>query len=301
MSLDQLEGFVMVAHFQNVSRAAEALSISQPALTTRIQNLEATVGQRLLLRTQSGVRLTDAGKALLPHAERALAAISEGHRAVSDVAHGEAGHLTVAATYIVSTYILPPVLTAFTGEHPRVRLELRTAATSRQVVEMVERESVQLGLTRDLCPPEFESLPLLTEDLVIVCGARHRLARSGNVCAEDIAAELHVLFAQPSIAAARFFRDAGIVPEGLLTVDNVEAAKKLVQAGRGLVLMPRSAVREEIEDGLLTVLTPVAVPPAVTTICGITRRIQDGPPPLVSEFLRAIREHAVLMGVEPVP
>lgn len=299
MSLDQLESFVMVAHLQSVSRAAEALSISQPALTTRLQNLEATVGQRLLLRTPTGVRLSDAGKALLPHAERALAAVSEGYRAVSDVARGAAGHLVVAATYIVSTYILPPVLTAFAGEHPRVRLELRTAAVSGQIVEMVERERVHLGLTRDLYPPEFDSAPLLTEELVVVCGARHRLAGSGAVRAHEIVAELLVVFAEPSTAAARFFRDAGIVPRGLLTVDNVEAAKRIVQAGLGLVLLPRSAVHAEIADGLLTPLTPVGVPPAVTTIWGIMPRSSDGRSPLVKEFLRAIREHAPPTGVSP--
>lgn len=246
----------------------------------------------MLVRTSSGVRLSDAGKALLPHAERALAAISQGYRAVSEVAQGEVGHLAVAATYIVSVYILPPVLTAFADAHPRVQLELRTATTSGQIVEMVERESVQLGLTRDLCPPELGSVPLLKEELVVVCGSRHRLAMVGAVRIDEIAAELLVVFAQPSMAATRFFRDAGIVPAGMFTVDNVEAAKRIVQAGRGLVLMPRSAVHEEIEDGRLMLLTTVGIPSAVTTIWGIAPRLHDGPSPLVLEFLRAIRENA---------
>jgi DNA-binding transcriptional LysR family regulator len=82
MQIERIETFLEVARTGNVTRAAHALGLSQPALTERVQALERELGTDLFVRTRRGVRLSDAGRGFLPHAERVLAAVDEGRRAV---------------------------------------------------------------------------------------------------------------------------------------------------------------------------------------------------------------------------
>ncbi|MGZ6273738.1 MAG: LysR family transcriptional regulator, partial [Candidatus Limnocylindrales bacterium] len=93
--LGQIQAFREVARHGTISRAAEALFVSQPALTARIQGLEHALGVSLFARGRHGSRLTEAGRAFLPHAERALTAVERGRAAVAEVASGSGGRLTI--------------------------------------------------------------------------------------------------------------------------------------------------------------------------------------------------------------
>src|SRR5438874_2939471 len=108
MQLAQVEGFVEVAHRGNLSRAAETLFITQPALTARLRSLESEVGTALFRRGRRGMALTDAGRAFLPHAERALRALRDGAAIVGQVPIAEA--LVLGAAPAISTYTLLSLL-----------------------------------------------------------------------------------------------------------------------------------------------------------------------------------------------
>ncbi|MFN8635592.1 MAG: LysR family transcriptional regulator, partial [Chloroflexota bacterium] len=149
MLIKQIEAFVEVVRRGTVSRAAEALNVTQPALTARLHGLERELGEVLFARSGRGVRLTDAGRAFLPHAERALLALADGRASVADLASGRAGKLVLGATGSVSSYVLPKVLKRFRTEHPRVELTVRTGH-SEQVLELVLAESVELAIVREL-------------------------------------------------------------------------------------------------------------------------------------------------------
>ena len=116
MLFGQVQAFIEVARTGNVSRAAEALYVTQPALTARIQALEKELGEALFVRTGRGVRLTDAGRVFLPNAERAVQAVEDGRQALSDLRSASAGRLALGAAPAVSTYVLPPILKRFTGQ-----------------------------------------------------------------------------------------------------------------------------------------------------------------------------------------
>src|SRR6201982_1703888 len=113
LQLLQVEGFLEVARRGSVSRAAEALFITQPTLTARLHGLERELGTALFLRTPHGMRLTDAGRAWIPFAERALRALVDGRDALEQVITASAGHLMIAAAPAVSTYVLPDLLESF--------------------------------------------------------------------------------------------------------------------------------------------------------------------------------------------
>src|SRR5205823_1398396 len=164
----QVEGFLEVARRGSVSRAAEALFITQPTLTARLHGLERELGARLFLRTPRGMRLTEAGRAWVPFAERAMRALIEGRDALEQVMTASGGHLVIATAPAVSIYVLPELLERFVAAHPRVEVSVRTGH-SEDVVDLVLQDEVQIGLGRAIRHPEIELRPFHTEDLVLVC------------------------------------------------------------------------------------------------------------------------------------
>ena len=122
MLLAQIEGFMEIARQGNMRRAAYALSISQPALTARLQALEEELGTPFFRRSHAGMVLTPAGRAFLPHADRAIEAIRSGASLVRELEHGVIGELALAVAPAVSAYVLPEILVRFMERHPDVRL-----------------------------------------------------------------------------------------------------------------------------------------------------------------------------------
>src|SRR5437870_2771163 len=151
MLLVHIEGFLEVARLNGGSRAAESLYVTQPTLTARLHALERELGERLFIRARHGMRLTEAGRAFMPYAERAVRALREGRRAIEELESGSAGQLQVAAAPAVSTYILPAILESFVTAHPRVEVAVRTGH-SEDVLRMVLSDQAQIGLGRALLP-----------------------------------------------------------------------------------------------------------------------------------------------------
>jgi DNA-binding transcriptional LysR family regulator len=282
MMLPQIEAFLEVARRQNLSRAAEALFLSQPTLTARLQTLEASLGEQLFVRTRRGMRLTEAGEAFLPYAEHAVAALADGRERLDELRRGVAGRLVLGAPPTVSTYTLPALLARFSAAHPRVRLAVKTG-TSEDILQMVLHDQVQLGIIRSLAHQEVQSVSLYTDALVLIAGPGHRLAGSQagrQVRLADLAGEVLVLFGRSSSYlefTTATFRQAGVLPNSVLELDNIEAAKKMVERGLGVSLVPVSTVAAELAAGTLTEIELVDAAPVRREIVAV-RRIDAGPP-----------------------
>jgi DNA-binding transcriptional LysR family regulator len=279
--LPQIEAFLEVARRQNLSRAAESLFVSQPTLTARLQSLEASLGEQLFVRTRRGMRLTEAGEAFLPYAEHALRALADGRERLAELRRGVAGRLVLGAPPTVSTYTLPALLARFSAAHPNVRLAVKTG-TSEEVLEMVLHDQVQLGIMRSLVHQEIATVPLYTDALVLIAGPGHRLAGAGGRARlADLADEVLVLFGRSSSYLLEFttatFRQAGVHPNSVLELDNIEAAKKMVERGLGVSLVPASTVATELAAGTLTRIELVDAAPVRREIVAV-RRVDAGPP-----------------------
>jgi DNA-binding transcriptional LysR family regulator len=288
--LAQLEAFIAVSRAGTFSRAAEELLISQPAVTARIQGLEQVVAASLFTRGRSGSRLTDAGRALLPYAERALAAVDGGRRAVAEIAAGTAGRLTIGAAPAVSTYVLPAVLQHFREEHPGVQLSVRSGH-SEEVLEMVRREEVAVGLMRPIPDPEVAQTPLYEDQLLLVVHRGHRFASSGQIHLSDLGLEHLILFDRTSSyheLTSSIFRQAGIDPLGYLEVDNIDAAKRMVEQRLGIALLPATSVTAEIGAGRLFPVVVADMAPVRRQIV-VARRRDAEASPIVEGFLRTLQ------------
>lgn len=274
MLYGQIECFLAVARLGNLSRAAEEMFLTQPTLTARLKALEEEVEDQLFVRTSRGMRLTEAGKEFLPFAERVVGSFEEGRRHLEELRGASGGRLVLGASPGVGTYALPGLLERFTAAYPRVSVSVRTGH-SEDILEMVLREEVQLGLTRTMRHPEVESLRLYEDELVLVVDPGHRFTARGVADLTEIGREQLILFDNDSSyydQTQALFRNAGIRELRTLEVDNIEAAKRMVEHRLGVAFLPRTAIVRSVSAGNLALISVQENPGMTRSIVALKRR-----------------------------
>ena len=270
----QIECFLAVARLGNLSRAAEEMFLTQPTLTARLKALEEEVGDQLFVRTSRGMRLTEAGKEFLPYAERCVGSFEEGRRRLEELRGATGGRLVLGASPGVGTYALPGLLERFTAAYPRVSVSVRTGH-SEDILEMVLREEVQLGLTRAMRHPEVESLRLYEDEMVLVVDPGHRFTAKGVADLAEIGGEQLILFDNSSSyyeQTMALFRNAGLGELKTLEVDNIEAAKRMVEHRLGVAFLPRTAIVRSVSAGNLALISVRVNPEMTRSIVALKRR-----------------------------
>ena len=258
MDLGQIEAFVQVAQHRSFSKAADALFLTQPSVTARIQSLERDLGESMFERNGRGVRLTEMGSTFLPYARRALKALQEGRDSIEGMRNLEIGTLKLGSALTVSTYVLPGILKRYCNAYPGVEVSVHTGR-SEQVLQMVLSDDVHCALERTVHHPDIVTLPLYEDDLVLVASPEHRFAQTRAATIEDVGREPLILFDKGSSYNALIqgvFRQHGIVPRTLMEMDTIEATKKMVEEGLGIALLPKVSTERETELGRLV---PVSV------------------------------------------
>jgi molybdate transport repressor ModE-like protein len=272
-----IDTFLAIHRTGSISAAAAALHLSQPAVTRRLQTLERRLDAPLFDRTRGGLRLSAAGEALLPHAERAAAAERDGLEAIADQARGGAGRVTIGVVGSLAGRWLSDVIGRVLASHPDIDLALSTA-TSLQLRDQVLRGdlAVGVGYARPTAA-ELEVRELFREVLVVVGAPTHPLA-GDRVRLARLRGERWLMFPelpnQPESSGtiARRLLDAHQVPpESIRPVDSLSAQRALARAGYGLAFVPASAVEDDVAAGDLVVLD---VPDATITtpVTALTRR-----------------------------
>lgn len=167
LSLRQLRGFVAVAQAGNVTRAAEQVHITQAGLSLMLREIEGQLGCRLFERTTRAVRLTDAGRLLLPFAERTLREFADVAEQVNKLSAYAARTISVAATPLVAADLLPGVCRDLHASRPDIRVIVKDV-DRRQIQSMVESGEVDVGLGILFTPGSTISRELLMR-LPLVC------------------------------------------------------------------------------------------------------------------------------------
>jgi DNA-binding transcriptional LysR family regulator len=248
VEIGQVEAFLAVGTFGGFRRAADALRVTQPAISARIRALEGSLGVPLFVRSKTGLTLSAAGRAFRPHAEQLLHAVASARQAVHDLRPASASAIQIAAALSICTYVLPDVLKRFQAAHPKVMITVRSGH-SKEVLEMVLAGQAEIGLARSLHHPGVETLSLRDDPLVPVARPDSRLARVRRARLEDIAGEPLIFFDRGSsdwTLTHGLFRRAGLVPNVVLEVETIETAKRMVERGMGLAFLPHLAVVHEI-------------------------------------------------------
>ena len=290
MLLTEIEAYLTVAERRSVSKAAEVLYVTQPALTTRIKKLERDLGVELFVRTPRGMRLTAEGRAFRGHAQRAVQELAQGRELLRELREGRVGELLLGAAPAISTYVLPLVLRRFQASFPNVHLIVRTGH-SEEILEMVLREQVQVGLVRELPHPATTSRRLYEDEIVLVVHPAHRFAAERSIAVDELAGERLILFDRTSsyfVLTSAFFREAGVVPRGVMELDNVDATKKMVEQDLGIAFLPYTAVRGELAAGALHEVSIDGYEPVRRPIVALRRRDAVVPEDLVDGLLSSV-------------
>lgn len=286
--IPQLEVFAEIARLGNVGRAAEALNLTQPAATWRLQALERELGAQLFERTGRGMRLTEAGKVALPYAERAVRASHEMRGALEALGRGAAGRLDIGCSPAIGVYLLPDALVRFRGVRPDVEVAVRTGH-SEEVVQLVLAGEVRIGLVRNLRHPDVAARLLTEDDLVLVVGPGHPFAPRGRVTANEVGREGLILFDRASSfyeLTQTLFARAGVQPRTAMELDSAEGAKMMVAKGLGVALLPAMAIARELDEGRLVRIEIEDAPPIRRQIYAIWRA-DEAPSEVVESFLAA--------------
>lgn len=261
MEWQQLHYFRTVARLEHFTRAAEELSLSQPALSRAMARLEAELKAPLFERRGRRVRLTRYGHAFLPYAERALQAVELGVREVSDMAGPERGVVTLAFLKSFGARIVPDALRAFRERHPHVQFALNQNYSAALPDLLTDGEV-------DLCifsPPEerpgMRWEPLVTEEIVTVVAPEHPLASREAVTLAELANEPMILnkhgYGMRRITDA-LFREVGVAPRVAFEGDDAATVVGLAGAGLGVGLIPALAAVERPDVRYLRISAPRA-------------------------------------------
>lgn len=244
--LVDLRLMVHVAEANSLTKGAEASHISLPAASTRIKNLEESIGTKLLYRTSQGVTLTPPGQAFVQHARTVLGQIEHLRGDLQEYAKGIKGHLRVFANTTALGEYLPPVLRNYLLSHPDVNIDLRER-TSNDIVRAVSEGQIDIGIVAGLVRTEsLETVPYRSDRLVLVVPAAHPLAGQAAIEFADTLGYDHVGL-QESSAIHAFLRQAcDQLRQPLklrIQVGNFEAACRMIEASVGVGILPESAAR----------------------------------------------------------
>ena len=294
MEFSQLEAFLEAANRGSFRRAADALYLSQPSVSARVQTLESEVGVALFHRTARGVRLTDMGRTFLPFAQRSMETLRRGREVLESVRQTSAGILNMATARVIGTYVLPETLQKFQQLYPDANLHIKVGGSS-DVLQMVVDEEVQLGLARFMQHPDVDTLHLYDEEAVLVVHPGHPFTKTRVAAMSQVAQEPLIVY-DPGDPGSSYFqfinrvcRDAGVTAKVEMNLDSVEAAKNMVRLGLGVSFLPLSAVRREVEFGSLTLIDLAEVPPVLLPTYLLLRRGQEIGPTARS-FLKLLQE-----------
>src|SRR5215471_10174903 len=175
MDIDEIRTFLAIAESGGFSRAGQRLHRSEPAISRRIGLLEQELGAPLFERIRGRARLTDAGRAFLPHAEAAMAALKDGHDAVRELGAGARGAVSLALVGTLADTQIVDVLRRFARRQRNVRLELRTASSS-EINDLVRRGDATLGLRYFASGrPDLVEQTVGGEAMLVIAAIGHRL------------------------------------------------------------------------------------------------------------------------------
>jgi DNA-binding transcriptional LysR family regulator len=263
VNLYQLELFLAVANHGSFTRAAEALHISQPAVTARIHDLEASLHQELFAQAGRHIYLTEAGRELRQRAEVILQQVDDARRAMEEIDGLKRGSLRVVATTTVGSYVVPRVLGLFHRAYPGVTLALEVTNWSRAVILLRRREMdlAVLGPTEEL--DDMEVQDFLKNEVVIAAAPSHPLAGRTAIPFAELAAYPVLVRERGSGTRSdteHLFAQYGLRPHVSMELRHSTAIKQGVAAGLGVALLSRQAMAVELLTGALVVLDVESLP-----------------------------------------
>lgn len=272
--LKEIDVFVRVVELGSFKEAAQALNLTQSALTQRLKKLEAALGAKLIDRTTRSLAPTAIGRDFLPAARGLLSQFERTVDGVEDRVAGRAGRVSIASLISVATYVLPQAIRRFGEAHPDVRVQVFDAA-EREIADHVRRGDAEFAVDMQTgaAAADLEVTPMMRDHFVLVCRGDHPAAVGGPVAWQDLA-ELPVIMLGARSGTSRLVLDSLPAARRAAAwrheVQHLSTMLGFVEAGLGVGIVPGLVMPAIAARGL--VHRPLTTPGLERTLVLLQRR-----------------------------
>jgi DNA-binding transcriptional LysR family regulator len=257
MNLHLLRLFTAVVDEGGIVAAAQALNLSQPAVSRAMRELEIQLGVPLLERAGRRVRLTAEGTEIYGQARNIYAAERAAEETLANLKGLRQGVLRVGASTTIATYVLPKLIGIFARLHPQVELRL-SAVHTRVIVDMLLQFELDVALAEaPVTTREITIVPWRIDEMVVIAAPTHPLASRRGIDPSDLSKELFVLREPESGTRGivlRALADAGVEVSRTMSVDGTEVIRQVVAEGLGIAVVSRIAVADQLRAARLVTL-----------------------------------------------
>ncbi|WP_373893410.1 LysR family transcriptional regulator [Virgibacillus natechei] len=246
--------FVEVVERGNFSRAAEAMHMSQPAVSQYIASLEKEFGVRLLERNNKFVQQNKAGEIVYQYAKGILRNYDQMKVLVSDLKNEPGGELKIGASYTIGEYLLPQILAQLQRDYPSI-LPAVTIGNTEDIGQKLVNHEIDIGLIEgNFSHRQLAVEPFAVDDMYVIAGENHSLTKKGTIIAADLERNTWIIREEGSGTRKMledFFNKHKINPERVLTFGSTQVIKEGVASGLGISLLSELTLKKELELGLI--------------------------------------------------
>lgn len=256
LDLKNVQTFVLIARELSFAKAAQLLHLSQPSVTARIQALETDLGKSLFIRQHRGIQLSKEGEAFMPFALQMLEVEKAAQERLKSLNDELQGKIVIGATASCSVYILPEILSKLL-RYPQVEFQVVTGNTSH-IKEMLLQNQVDFGIvSSEVKKKQIKQINLCLHEFDLVCSPMNPLAASEIVSMEELIRLPLITYEQNSDAwkkIMKLYAQHDSAPNVVMELNQIEAAKEMVNISSCVCIFPHISVRRELSEGRLVKL-----------------------------------------------
>lgn len=245
MDIQHLKYFVEVAKQKNFTKASQILLVSQPSISKMIKSLEDELDVTLLDRSERKIELTDAGVIVYEQALKILQSVEDVYFSVNELVQVKKGTIKLGLMPTTGVILFPKLLAGFKKDYPQIDIQM-VEYNAKQLKQKVEQGNIDLGITvLPVNPQLYETIPLLSEELVVLVDNEHWLVNNESVCLSDLKKESFILltedFALHDVVEQACLQ-SGFEPKVAYKSSLWDLIGEMVATKLGISLIPRSMV-----------------------------------------------------------
>ncbi len=244
MDILHLKYFVEVAKQRNFTKASHILLVSQPSISKMIKSLEDELKVTLLDRSERQIKLTDAGVIVYEQAVKILQSVENVYASVNELVQAKKGTIKLGLMPTTGVLIFPNVLAGFKRDYPQIDIQM-VEYSAKQLALKVEEGELDLGITVLPVSSDFETIPLLSEELVVLSDSEHWLTARESVCLSDLKNESFILLTEDYAlhdVVEQACMQAGFQPTVAYKSSLWDLIGEMVTTRLGISIIPRSMV-----------------------------------------------------------
>lgn len=258
----KLRLFCSVAETKSFSKASRIVHLTQPAVSLQIQALEEFFGAKLFDRTEGSITLTAAGEILYKHAKHLLEHYVDLEKEIGKVTRMIKGGISVGASTTLGNHVLPWLIINFKKKHPKIKISMQVGNTKR-IEDLLISGLIDLGFVAgETSKINLKTEHIISDELVLIIPPKHAWSKKKVVSILEIAREPFIMREEGSGTRQKiekYFELHGISTRDIhvpLILGSTESIKEAVEAGIGISMVSKWAVKKEVEDGRLKLVVP---------------------------------------------